>query len=454
VCDILPHTFNLLGSKIINLTLQIEGPFQRDIIAALRMKFNGRYQSEKFCTINVIMHPTCYTIDIRGGRQTVRQVAEDASEFLKQIQNICQVALPRDSWDAFKQNWPLFQAHIHKAYPSANVDVQLNHFIVQNCVNDDLHRILEELDSYLYLCQLQDPESEINKLATRRNRMETINLQEIGIGGLSDEFKQLIRSTFLTRTLSAQFQKEMGLTHTKGVILHGPPGCGKTSIARHIGDILGTKNVTYIHSPELENKFVGETERHIRELFQPAREKPEELHLLIFDEIDAITRKRGGTNAKARDGSVFQLLCEMDGLKQCENLIVIGLTNRMEDMDKALLRPGRFEAQIEIALPDEHGRIEIFEIMLERMRRNSRIEDLDIQNLAQMTDGFSGADIEGAVRLASSMSIENMATEETCKITNEDMEEAIQEVRHTKLVARKPTERKQSNDKHQALLTR
>ena len=175
--------------------------------------------------------------------------------------------------------------------------------------------------------------------------------------------------------------------------------------------------VSLINGPEIISKYLGESEKNLRSQFKEAHKNWEEFGLLsdlfviIIDEIDAICKPRGKTDQSAAgvayDALVNQLLTLMDGLNEVHNTLVIGLTNRRELLDPALLRPGRFEVQIEVTLPDEEGRREIFEIHTREMKKNGLLgADVNVFELATNTSRFSGAEIAGVVRSASSYALE------------------------------------------------
>ena len=172
-----------------------------------------------------------------------------------------------------------------------------------------------------------------------------------------------------------------------------------------------------MNGPEIISKYLGDSEKNLRSHFKEAHTKWHEfgdlsdLYVIIIDEIDAICKPRGKSDQSAAgvayDALVNQLLTLMDGLTEVHNTLVIGLTNRRELMDPALLRPGRFEVQIEVSLPDEEGRREIFEIHTREMRRNGLLgSDVDNRELAANTSRLSGAEIAGVVRAASSYALE------------------------------------------------
>lgn len=236
--------------------------------------------------------------------------------------------------------------------------------------------------------------------------------ENMGIGGLDSEFSTIFRRAFASRIFPPGLVDKLGIQHVKGMLLYGPPGTGKTLIARQIGKMLNAREPKIINGPEVLNKFVGQSEENIRKLFADAekeyKEKGEEsgLHIIIFDELDAVCKQRGsggGGGTGVGDSVVNQLLSKLDGVDQLNNILLIGMTNRMDMIDEALLRPGRLEVHMEISLPDEHGRGQILKIHTQKMRDNSVMDqDVDLEELALMTKNFSGAEIAGLVKSASS----------------------------------------------------
>jgi vesicle-fusing ATPase len=198
--------------------------------------------------------------------------------------------------------------------------------------------------------------------------------------------------------------QKLGINHVKGILLYGPPGTGKTLMARQIGKMLNGKEPKKVNGPEILNKYVGESEKNIRDLFkeaeaeQQARGPNSSLHIIIFDEIDAICKQRGSRNdgTGVADTIVNQLLAKIDGVEALNNILVIGMTNRKDLIDEALLRPGRLEVLMEIGLPDEKGRLQIIRIHTTKIRENSFLSpDVNLEQLARETKNFSGAEIEG-----------------------------------------------------------
>lgn len=277
-------------------------------------------------------------------------------------------------------------------------------------------------------------------------KQKEFNLQKLGIGGLSAEFADIFRRAFASRVFPAHVTSKLGIQHVKGMLLYGPPGTGKTLIARQIGKILNGKEPKIVNGPEVLSKFVGETEKNVRDLFADAEQDQRtlgdesDLHVIIFDEIDAICKSRGSTRdgTGVHDSIVNQLLTKIDGVESLNNVLLIGMTNRKDMLDEALLRPGRLEVQVEISLPDESGRLQILQIHTNKMKENSFLApDVNLQELAARTKNYSGAELEGVVKSAVSyalnrqLSLDDLSKpveEENIKVTMDDFLNALHEV--------------------------
>jgi len=309
---------------------------------------------------------------------------------------------------------------------------------IQGSTAKGLNAIINSLDFFISRCANRTSDG---ILIEKRERMKNLDFVDIGVGGLTSTMKKMIRRTFESRLIPTNLRLELGLSHIKGCLLYGPPGTGKTLIARKVAEILGCAEPKLVNGPEVESKWVGEAEKKIRALFEDAEKEFEkfedkaQLHVIIFDEIDAIAKQRGGPHAKSRDGALNQLLCCIDGVKSIDNIIVFGLTNRKDSLDRALLRPGRLEVQLEIGAPDIAGRLEILEIHTKDMRQSKRLsKDIDLQALAGFLNGFTGAEIAGLVRSAVSFALEE-ADEDALidiMITANHFDRAIEECRMTK----------------------
>ncbi|KAL4627435.1 hypothetical protein ACB092_05G165500 [Castanea dentata] len=277
-------------------------------------------------------------------------------------------------------------------------------------------------------------------------RQKEFNLQSLGIGGLSAEFADIFRRAFASRVFPPHVTNKLGIKHVKGMLLYGPPGTGKTLMARQIGKMLNGREPKIVNGPEVLSKFVGETEKNVRDLFadaendQRTRGDQSDLHVIIFDEIDAICKSRGSTRdgTGVHDSIVNQLLTKIDGVESLNNVLLIGMTNRKDLLDEALLRPGRLEVQIEISLPDENGRLQILQIHTNKMKESSFLApDVNLQELAARTKNYSGAELEGVVKSAVSYALNRQLSlddltkpvdEESIKVTMDDFLNALHEI--------------------------
>lgn len=251
---------------------------------------------------------------------------------------------------------------------------------------------------------------------------DNYKFETIGIGGMNKELINIFRRALSSRAVNQKTIDNLGIKHVKGVLLFGPPGTGKTLIARKLGGLLTQKPPKIINGPEILNKFVGESEKNIRDIFSDAIKSPHELHIIIFDEIDAICRSRGasGSQSSITDSLVNQLLSMIDGVNSLDNIFIIAMTNRKDLLDPALLRPGRIEVHIEIGLPDINGREQILRIHTNKMRATNSInQNVDIKILAQNTENFSGAELEALVKNASSFALHEILSDPTKNLDKE-----------------------------------
>lgn len=223
----------------------------------------------------------------------------------------------------------------------------------------------------------------------------------------------IIKDTVTTMHLSyGPYRQEFiknKLHNISGMIFHGPPGTGKTKVAKSIAEFFGAndKRLIVVKGPELLNKYVGESEKNVRNLFEPARTAYKlygdnaDIYIIIIDEIDSIIPSRSsGTNSYVRNSVTNQFLSEIDGVMNLPNILVIGTTNKLELVDTALTRSGRLSLVVKFELPDLATRENIFKIYLKHIiDTNKEIESM-VSNLAKMTDKCTGADIEAIVNLA------------------------------------------------------
>ena len=246
--------------------------------------------------------------------------------------------------------------------------------------------------------------------------LSDFDFEKLGIGGLDSEFNQIFRRAFASRIWPAHVIKQLGINHVRGMLLFGPPGCGKTLIARQIGKVLNAREPKIVNGPEILNKYVGGSEEKVRELFAEAEKEQLEmgdnsmLHIVILDEMDAICKVRGSNKSDSgvSDSVVNQLLSKIDGVDSLNNILLIGMTNRKDMIDDALLRPGRLEVHVEIGLPDNKGRLQILGIHTKSMKDSNRISPEVFERMGEISDktkNFSGAEIEGLVKAATSYAL-------------------------------------------------
>jgi transitional endoplasmic reticulum ATPase len=218
------------------------------------------------------------------------------------------------------------------------------------------------------------------------------------IGGLGDAVNR-IREMVELPLKHPELFKRLGIEAPKGVLLHGPPGTGKTMLAKAVAGETSS-NFVYIGGPEIMSKFYGESEEKLREIFKDAEENAPSI--IFIDEIDSIAPKRDEVTGETERRIVAQLLALMDGLKSRGKVVVIGATNRPNSIDEALRRPGRFDREIEIGIPDRDGRFEILQIHT----RGMPIDDsVDLKLVADRTHGYAGADISALTKEAAMASL-------------------------------------------------
>ncbi|ABR56501.1 AAA family ATPase, CDC48 subfamily [Methanococcus aeolicus Nankai-3] len=253
------------------------------------------------------------------------------------------------------------------------------------------------------------------------------------IGGLKEEVKKIREMVELPMRYPELFDK-LGIEPPKGVLLAGPPGTGKTLLAKAVANEAGANFYT-INGPEIMSKYVGETEENLRKIFEDAEE--EAPSIIFIDEIDSVAPKRDEASGEVERRMVAQLLTLMDGLGGRGQVVVIAATNRPDSLDGALRRPGRFDRELTIGVPDRKGRKEILQIHT----RNMPLENVDLDYLADVTHGFVGADLASLCKEAAMKTLRRLLPDidlekeeipaeilENIKVTMKDFKEALKEV--------------------------
>ena len=268
-------------------------------------------------------------------------------------------------------------------------------------------------------------------------QVTTISYEDIG--GLKDEVQKIREMVELPLRHPELFER-LGIEAPKGVLIYGPPGTGKTLLARAVAS-ESEANFVHIGGPELVSKFVGESEEKMRQIFKDAQENAPSI--IFMDEIDAIAPKREEVTGEVERRMVSQLLTLMDGLKGRGQVIVIGATNRPNSIDQALRRPGRFDREVELGVPDRSARNEILQI---HTRSMPLAPDVNIEELAAITHGYTGADISSLTKEAAMKVLRRILPKidlnqefippeilDNLQVTREDFFNALREVRPSAL---------------------
>ncbi len=280
----------------------------------------------------------------------------------------------------------------------------------------------------------QETSLHISEHITEEEEKGAIYVTYEDVGGLDREIQRVREMVELPLRHPSLF-KRLGIDPPKGVLLRGPPGCGKTLLAKAVANESEAYFIS-INGPEIMSKFYGESEKKLRKLFIEAEEKSPSI--IFIDEIDAIAPKRETVTGEVERRVVAQLLALMDGLHGRGKVIVIGATNRPNSLDSALRRPGRFDREIEIKVPNEKGRREVFQIHTRNMPLEKRIS---LKEYAKITHGFVGADISAVCREAAMSTLRrylpqiNLESDiidpellEQMEVTKKDFDEALKEV--------------------------
>ncbi|MDI6799012.1 MAG: CDC48 family AAA ATPase [Candidatus Aenigmarchaeota archaeon] len=254
--------------------------------------------------------------------------------------------------------------------------------------------------------------------AMREVLVEVPKVKWEDVGGLED-VKQALKEMVEWPLKTPESFERIGISPPKGILLYGPPGCGKTLLAKAVANESGA-NFISVKGPELMSKWFGESEQRIRELFRRAKQVAPSI--IMFDEIDALTPRRGFGMHEATERVVSQLLTEMSGIEEMKGVVVIAASNRPDLIDPALLRPGRIDRFVLVPAPDEKTRLEILKIHT----KNMPLKGVDLKDLAKRTEGFSGADLEALAREAGMNALrENIKAKE---VTKKDFENAFSKI--------------------------
>lgn len=288
---------------------------------------------------------------------------------------------------------------------------------------DEEEPISKDVLEKLYVSQkdFKDALKIVRPSAMREVLIETPNITWNDVGGL-EEVKQKLVEAVEWPLKQPQVFERMGIRPPRGILLYGAPGTGKTMLAKAVAK-ESEANFILVNGPGLLSMWVGESERALREIFKKARQAAPAI--VFFDEIDALAPRRGlGDSSRTGERMVNQLLTEMDGLEELNDVVVIAATNRPDILDSALLRPGRFDRIVYIPVPDEKGREKILNIHIKGMPLE---KDINIKELAKKTQGYAGADLEAVCREAAMIALREDIKNKT--VSNAHFQKALEAVR-------------------------
>ena len=278
----------------------------------------------------------------------------------------------------------------------------------------------------------RDALKEVSPSALREVQVQVPNVSWDDVGGL-DELKDELKEAVEWPIKYKDAYDYVDVESPKGILLHGPPGTGKTLIAKALAKMTES-NFISIKGPELLSKWVGESEKGVREIFRKARQAAP--CIIFLDEVDALVPRRGsgGSDSHVTENVVSQILTEIDGLEELNNVLIIGATNRLDIVDEALLRPGRFDRIIKVPNPDEKGRQHIFEI---HTKKKPLASDVKIPEIVKITDDFSGAEIAAVANRAAIAALKKYVSAKSknvkeIKIMQQDLIDAVDKVRPRK----------------------
>jgi len=278
----------------------------------------------------------------------------------------------------------------------------------------------------------RDALKEVRPSALREVQVQIPNITWDDVGGL-DQLKEELREAIEWPIKYQEAFDYVDIETPKGILLHGPPGTGKTLIAKALAKMTES-NFISIKGPELLSKWVGESEKGVREIFRKARQAAP--CIIFLDEVDALVPRRGNGSSESHvtESVVSQILTEIDGLEELHNVLIIGATNRLDIVDEALLRPGRFDRIIEVSFPDYKGRQHIFEI---HTKKKPLAEDVNITKLVELTNGFSGAEIGAVTNQAAIIALKRYVNGKIqnikeIKISHQDLIDAVDKVKPRK----------------------
>ena len=416
---------------------EVSGELERRIVSQLLTLMDGMKSRGKIIVIAATNRPDSIDPALRRPGRFDREIEIGIpdDEGRLQILNIHTRGMPLDTDVNIKQI-----AKTTHGFVGADLEV-----LCKEAAMRSLRRILPEINleeekvSKEVLQKIKitkndftDALKEVRPSALREVLVQIPDVSWDDVGGL-DELKDELREAVEWPIKHKEAYDYVNVETPKGVLLHGPPGTGKTLIAKALAKMTES-NFISIKGPELLSKWVGESEKGVREIFRKARQVAP--CIIFLDEVDSLVPRRGSGNSDSHvtENIVSQILTEIDGLEELHNVLIIGATNRLDIVDEALLRPGRFDRIIEVGNPDSKGRKHIFEIHTKKKPLESNV---DIKKLVEITDGFSGAEIASITNRAALVALKRYVSGKSqnikeIKITQQDLIDAVDKVRPLK----------------------
>ena len=416
---------------------EVSGDVEKRIVSQLLTLMDGMKSRGKVVVIAATNRPDSIDPALRRPGRFDREI---------------EIGIPDD-----KERFEILSIHTRGMPIDKNVDLEQISKITHGFVGADLEvlskeaamrslrRILPEIDldeekvSSEILQKIQitsedfrDALKEVRPSALREVQVQIPNVSWDDVGGL-DQLKEELREAVEWPIKYKEAFDYVNVETPKGILLYGPPGTGKTLIAKALAKMTES-NFISIKGPELLSKWVGESEKGVREIFRKARQAAP--CIIFLDEVDALVPRRssGGSGSHVTENVVSQILTEIDGLEELHNVLIIGATNRLDIVDEALLRPGRFDRIIEVPNPDAKGRQHIFEI---HTKKKPLASDVNIIKLVELTNSFSGAEIAAVTNRAAIVALKRYVSGELqnvkeIKITQQDLIDAVDKVKPRK----------------------
>jgi len=416
---------------------EVSGEVEKRIVSQLLTLMDGMKSRGKVVVIAATNRPDSIDPALRRPGRFDREIEigipDDKERF--EILSIHTRGMPIDEKVDLKQI-----SKITHGFVGADLEV-----LSKEAAMRSLRRILPEIDldeekvSSEILQKIQitsedfrDALKEVRPSALREVQVQIPNVNWDDVGGL-DQLKEELREAVEWPIKYKEAFDYVNVETPKGILLHGPPGTGKTLIAKALAKMTES-NFISIKGPELLSKWVGESEKGVREIFRKARQAAP--CIIFLDEIDALVPRRGsgGSGSHVSENVVSQILTEIDGLEELHNVLIIGATNRLDIVDEALLRPGRFDRIIEVPNPNAKGRQHIFKI---HIKKKPLANDVNITKLVELTDGFSGAEIAAVTNRAAITALKRYVSGKSqnvkeIKITQQDLIDAVDKVKPRK----------------------